>query len=252
VVSRSSRVDEGSSGQGIEMGTRQIVVVGGSHGIGARIVQRCVDSGAGVVTFSRTPGETAGLTGVRHHSVDIVSGAIEKSDLPEVIDGFVYCPGTINLGPLRAVRPNQLRSDYEINVVGAVQTLQAALPGLKRSADASVVMFSSIAVATGLPMHTSVAASKGAIEALVRTWAAELSPKIRVNAIAPALTDTPLAEKFLDRVEKRDAMAAKYPLGRIGTVNDMAAAADFLLTRESSWMTGQILGIDGGMSSVRK
>ncbi|MDA7874652.1 SDR family oxidoreductase [Rubripirellula sp.] len=234
------------------MGIRQIVVVGGSHGIGAGIVRRCVSHGAEVTTFSRTPGETSGLAGVRHHSVDLVSKSIEKSDLPEVIDGFVYCPGTINLGPLRAVKADQLRSDFEINVVGAVQTLQAALSGLKRSTDASVVMFSTIAVATGLPMHTSVAAAKGAIEALVRTWAAELSPKIRVNAIAPALTDTPLAGKFLDRDEKREAMAAKYPLARIGTVDDMAAAADFLLSHESSWMTGQILAIDGGMSAVRK
>jgi NAD(P)-dependent dehydrogenase (short-subunit alcohol dehydrogenase family) len=234
------------------MGKKQIVVVGGSHGIGAGIVRRCLDSGATVTTFSRTAGETASLPGVQHHSVNLVSGTIDASLLPDTIDGFVYCPGTISLGPLRAVKADLLRSDYEINVVGAVGALQAALPGLKRSTEASVVLFSTIAVATGLPMHTSVAASKGAIEALVRTWAAELSPKVRVNAIAPALTDTPLAEKFLDREEKRAVMAAKYPLGRIGTVEDMAAAAEFLLSSDSSWMTGQILGIDGGMSSVRK
>ena len=234
------------------MGTKQVVVVGGSHGIGAGIVQRCIDSGATVTTFSRIAGETADLSGVDHHSVDLSSETIDASVLPETIDGFVYCPGTISLGPLRAVKTEQLRADYEINVVSAVGALQAALPGLKRSTEASVVMFSTIAVATGLPMHTSVAASKGAIEALVRTWAAELSPKIRVNAIAPALTDTPLAQKFLDREEKRAAMAAKYPLGRIGTVDDMSAAAEFLLSSESSWMTGQILGIDGGMSAVRK
>jgi NAD(P)-dependent dehydrogenase (short-subunit alcohol dehydrogenase family) len=94
--------------------------------------------------------------------------------------------------------------------------------------------------------------SKGAIEALVRTWAAELSTKIRVNAIAPALTDTPVAEKFLDRDEKRQAMAAKYPLGRFGTLDDMAAVAMFLLSSESGWVTGQILGVDGGMSATRK
>ena len=234
------------------MGMKQFVVFGGSHGIGAGIVRRCVGSGATVTTFSRTAGETAALPGVQHHCVDLASEAIDASVLPETIDGFVYCPGTINLGPLRAVKADVLRSDYEINVVSAVAALQAALPGLKRAAEASVVMFSTIAVATGLPMHTSVAASKGAIEALVRTWAAELSPKIRVNAIAPALTDTPLAEKFLDRDEKRTAMAAKYPLARIGTVDDMSAAAEFLLSAESGWMTGQVLGIDGGMSAVRK
>ena len=234
------------------MGTRQVVVVGGSHGIGAGIVQRCVDSGAAVTAFSRTAGETADLPGVQHHTVDLASEPIDPTVLPETIDGFVYCPGTISLGPLRAVKADLLRSDFEINVVAAVSSLQAVLPGLKRSSEASVVMFSTIAAATGLPMHTSVAASKGAIEALVRTWAAELSPKIRVNGIAPALTDTPLAAKFLDRDEKRAAMASKYPLGRIGTVADMAAAADFLLSGESSWITGQILGIDGGMSAVRK
>ncbi|MAI71087.1 MAG: oxidoreductase [Rhodopirellula sp.] len=234
------------------METKRVVVVGGSHGIGSGIVRRCLDAGALVTMFSRTAGESAGLEGLQHHPIDLVAESIDPSMLPDTIDGLVYCPGTISLGPLRAVKAELLRSDYELNVIGAVLALQAALPGLKRSSGASVVMFSTIAVSTGLPMHTSVAASKGAIEGLVRTWAAELSPKIRVNAIAPALTDTPLSEKFLDREEKRVAMAAKYPLGRIGTIEDMSAAAEFLLSPDSSWMTGQILGIDGGMSAVRK
>ena len=234
------------------MRTRQIVVVGGSHGIGAGIVRRCLEMEADVTAFSRTPGETAGLTGVRHHTVDVVHGEIDPSFLPDVIDGLVYCPGTINLGPLRVVKEAQLKEDFDVNVLGAVRALQASLQGLKRSGNASVVMFSTIAVATGLPMHTCVAAAKGAIEALTRTWAAELSPKVRVNAIAPALTDTPLAEKFLDSDEKRAAMAAKYPLARIGAVDDIAAAAAYLLSTESSWVTGQVLGVDGGMSSIRK
>jgi 3-oxoacyl-[acyl-carrier protein] reductase len=109
-----------------------------------------------------------------------------------------------------------------------------------------------VAVGQGLPMHTSVAAAKGAIEALVRTWAAELSPAVRVNGIAPALTNTPLAEKFLSSEDKRKAMAARYPLGRFGEIDDIAAATEYLLSEQSSWMTGQVLGVDGGMSTVRK
>ncbi|MGI9473484.1 MAG: SDR family NAD(P)-dependent oxidoreductase [Rubripirellula sp.] len=234
------------------MSPKQIVVVGGSHGIGFGIVQRCLAAGDRVTVLSRTSSELAECPAAQHHALDVTTDDIPSDVLPETIDGLVYCPGSIHLGPVRGVKADQLRKDFELNVVGAVKSLQASLGGLKRAPAASVVMFSTVAVATGLPMHTSVAASKGAIEALTRTWAAELSPQIRVNAVAPALTDTPLAARFLDQGDKRKAMSEKYPLKRIGTVDDIAATASFLLSDQSGWITGQVLAVDGGMSSILK
>ena len=228
----------------------EIVVVGGSHGIGASIARGCAERGARVTVIARTAGEMPSQG--TFMQADAISDELSGLQLPETIDGLVYAPGSINLGPLRSVNLETMRADYELNVLGAVRVMQLALAGLKRSSRASCVFFSTIAVAQGLPMHTSIAAAKGALEALTRTWAAELSPTIRVNCIAPALTDTRLAERLLNTDEKRTAMAAKYPLGRIGHREDIAGAALYLLSAASSWMTGQVLHVDGGMSSVRK
>ena len=129
------------------------------------------------------------------------------------------------------------------------------MPGLKKGAGeqtSSILTFSTVAVGQGMPMHASVAAAKGAIEGLTRSLAADLAPKIRVNCLAPALTETPLASKFFANPESREAMAKKYPLGRTGTTQDLAATARFLLSPEAAWITGQVIGVDGGMSSLRK
>ncbi|QDS86123.1 2,5-dichloro-2,5-cyclohexadiene-1,4-diol dehydrogenase [Rosistilla ulvae] len=234
------------------MQDKNFVIVGGSHGIGAGIVRRCVERGAKVTVLSRGIGELADLPGVRHVPLDVTQRGPTADELPDSIDALAYCPGSINLGPLRSVTEQTLRDDFELNVVGAVRCMQACLAGLKSGASASVVLFSTVAVQQGLAMHTSVAAAKGAIEGLTRTWAAELAPKVRVNCIAPALTATQLSERLLATDEKRQAMAAMYPLGRHGEVDDIAAAAEFLLSDASSWITGQVLGVDGGLSSLRK
>jgi NAD(P)-dependent dehydrogenase (short-subunit alcohol dehydrogenase family) len=171
--------------------------------------------------------------------------------LPSAIDGMAYCPGSINLGPLRGVKHESMLSDYQLNVIGAVKCVQAALGPLKAAPSSSIVFFSTVAVQQGLPMHASVAAAKGALEGLTRSMAAELAPKIRVNCIAPSLTDTPLASKLLSSDEKRAAMGKRHPLGRVGTAEDIAAMAEFLIGDQSPWISGQIMAVDGGMSSLR-
>jgi NAD(P)-dependent dehydrogenase (short-subunit alcohol dehydrogenase family) len=140
--------------------------------------------------------------------------------------------------------------DYNLQVVGAVKAIKQCIPLLKKSEHASIVMFSTVAVQKGFGFHAQVAASKGAIEGLTRSLAAEFAPGIRINAIAPSLTDTPLAEKILNTDQKRTANAERHPLHRVGKPQDIAAMANFLLGEESSWITGQILHVDGGMSSL--
>ena len=235
----------------MNMHQKNFVIVGGSHGIGLGIVRRLVDRGSSVTVLSRTNEQLSGLPSVTHVSCDVTSDEIDSNALPDRIDGLTYCPGSINLGPFRGVKPDQMLEEFRLNVIGGVKCVQAALSGLKAAEQSSVVFFSTVAVAQGLPMHASTAASKGAVEALTRTLAVELAPKIRVNCIAPALTDTPLAARLLSSDEKREAMAARYPLKRIGSVDDIAAAAEYLLGDQAGWITGQVIGVDGGMSTLR-
>jgi NAD(P)-dependent dehydrogenase (short-subunit alcohol dehydrogenase family) len=239
------------------MNGKHFVIIGGSHGIGLGIVKRLLRVGAQVTVVSRTMGSSPDFpdadqaSGLTHVQADVVRDEIEATRLPAVIDGFAYCPGSINLGPFRQMKPEAFVEDFQLNVVGAVKCLQACLPAMKSAPSCSVVLFSTVAVSQGMPMHASVAAAKGAIEGLSRSLAAELAPSIRVNCIAPALTATPLAARFLSTEPKRAAMAEKYPLRRYGEVDDIAAMAEFLLIGESSWITGQVLAVDGGMSSIR-
>ncbi len=164
---------------------------------------------------------------------------------------MVYLPGTISLRPFTRIKPADFIKDYEINLVGAVKIIQQLVPNLKKGGQSSVVLFSTVAVQTGMGFHSLVASSKGAIEGLTKALAAELAPSIRVNCIAPSLTDTPLASGLLSSDEKKEASAQRHPLKTVGTPDQLAATAKFLLTEESSWMTGQILHADGGMGSIR-
>lgn len=227
------------------------VVVGGSRGIGFGIVQKLAADGGNVTVLSRTNDQLGNLPHVQHIQHDVLQDEFPADQLPSSLNGLAYCVGSINLGPVRGLKPDQLVDDFKLNVVGAVKCIQGCLPALKAANTSSVVLFSTVAVSQGLPMHSSVSAAKGAVEGLTRSMAAELAPTIRINCIAPSLTDTPLAEKFLSSEQKRTAMAERHPLKRVGTVVDIANLAHFLLTERSSWMTGQVLGIDGGMSTLR-
>ncbi len=230
------------------------VIAGGSKGIGLELVRLLEPTAARVDVYSRSADELSVSQTVHHHDCDFTQDQIQLDELPETINGIAYCPGSINLRSFRSLKPDDFRNDLEINLIGAVKFLQACMTGLKKGAgDAptSVVLFSTVAVGQGLPMHASIAAAKGAVEGLTRSLAAEWAPKIRVNCLAPALTETPLASRFFATPESREAMAAKYPLGRTGLPQDLASIAKFLLSSESSWITGQVIGVDGGMSSVR-
>ncbi|WP_332911160.1 SDR family oxidoreductase [Algoriphagus boritolerans] len=176
----------------------------------------------------------------------------EIPGLPDVIDGVVYCPGTINLKPFHRISIADFQNELEVNFFGAVRVLQACLKGLKKSSSPAVVLYSTVAVQTGMGFHAGIASAKGAVEGLTRSLAAEWAPsKIRVNAIAPSLTETPLASALLSTPERKEASDKRHPLGRIGTSGDIAEATVFLLSPKSSWMTGQILHIDGGMSNLK-
>jgi NAD(P)-dependent dehydrogenase (short-subunit alcohol dehydrogenase family) len=187
---------------------------------------------------------------VTHIQFDATTDTLDTSKLPEVIDGLVYCPGSINLRPFRGLKPEAFEQDLQINFISLVKVIQSVLPNLTASNQSSIVLFSSVAASMGMPFHTSVAAAKGAIEGFAKAFAAEYAPKIRVNVIAPSLTDTPLAEKFLSNDDKKEKSAQRHPLKRVGTSEDMAQMASFLLSEKSSWISGQILHVDGGMSTL--
>ncbi|MFN3191916.1 MAG: SDR family NAD(P)-dependent oxidoreductase [Aureliella sp.] len=234
--------------------SKNIVVVGGTRGIGRDIVRRRIEAGDSVTVLSRSDAGleelAAGL--VQHISCDVTTDDVDSITLSDRVDGLVYCPGSINLRSFTSLKPQQFRDDFELNVLGAVRCIQAASKALKASSAASIVLFSTVAVQQGMFAHASIAAAKGAIEGLTRTLAAELAPSVRVNCLAPALTETSLTERFFSTPDKAAALAEKYPMGRTGKPSDLGAMASFLLSDESSWMTGQVIGVDGGMSSLRR
>lgn len=225
---------------------KRILVVGGSHGIGSALLQQLQQEGHELINFSRTAPEVGGVT---HHTVDLLTDELPELEGP--LDGIAYCPGSINLKPFKALKMEHFQEDLQINFLSAVKLLKKYEKNLKSSEKASVVLFSTVAVGTGMPFHASIAAAKGAVEGLGRSLAAEWAPKVRVNVIAPSLTDTRLAERLLRNDRQRDAAVERHPLKSIGQTDDMASMATFLLTDKSNWMTGQVLHVDGGMSSIR-
>ena len=223
---------------------KNIVLVGGNSGIGKAVASQLQENGATIFSYSRTGEGTA--------AVDFSTDFEELPGLPEIIDGVVYCPGTINLKPFHRISIADFKQEMEVNFYGAIRLLQACLKGLKKSSSPSVVLYSTVAVQTGMGFHAGIASAKGAVEGLTRSLAAEWAPnKIRVNAIAPSLTETPLASALLSTPEKKEASDKRHPLGRVGRPEDIAEATVFLLSEKSSWMTGQILHLDGGMSHLK-
>ncbi|MDZ7597734.1 MAG: SDR family oxidoreductase [Desulfobacterales bacterium] len=231
---------------------KNYLVVGGSSGIGFELTRRLSGDGHSVTVLSRSPGQSTELQGVRHVKFDATLDEFPADALPDRLSGLAYCPGTIRLRPFGRLTAEDFLTDYRINLLGAVKTIHSCLAPLKKADQpGAIVLFSTVAVQTGMPFHASIASAKGAVEGLTRSLAAELAPRVRVNAVAPSLTDTPLAEALLADDAKRQAAADRHPLKRIGTSRELAGVAYFLLSDAASWMTGQIVSVDGGMAAVR-
>jgi 3-oxoacyl-[acyl-carrier protein] reductase len=234
------------------MKQKHILIIGGTSGIGKSIAEEQLRLNHRVTIISRGiyPNPFEDLNINLHHADLSQSNVI----LPEVnipVDGLVYCPGTINLKPFKMLKDEDFMNDLNVNLLGAVKSFRFYLPRLLESEKASVVLFSTVAVQTGMPYHSSVAAAKGAVEGFGRALAAEFAPRIRVNVIAPSITKTPLASRLLNTDEKIQAAASRHPLNKIGDPEDAASLASFLLSDQSTWITGQILKIDGGMSVIK-
>jgi len=227
------------------------LIVGGSSGIGYEVVKKLASAGNKIYVMSRDPKKTEISDNITKITYDITNIDEEFPSVEEPLKGLVYCPGTINLKPLKSLKSKDFTDDFNVNALGAIRTIQNYLPNLSKERNSSIVMFSTVAVQTGMAYHASVAMAKGAVEGLTKSLAAELAPNIRVNAIAPSITDTPLAERLLSTDEKRNASAKRHPLNKIGNPEEIANAVQFLLSDESSWITGQILKIDGGISSIK-
>lgn len=228
---------------------KNYLVIGGSSGIGKEISELLSNEN---IVFSTSRNEiNESNENIRHIKYDVLEDELDPELLPDQIDGFVYCPGTINLRPFRSLKLETFRSDLELNLIGAIKTLQIILPRLQQSPSSSIIFYSTVAVKTGMPFHSSVSSSKSALEGLTKSLAAEFAPKIRVNCIAPSIVNTPLANKFLNTEDKIEKAAARHPLNKIGTAKEIAQLTQYLLDDKSKWITGQIINIDGGISSVK-
>ena len=222
---------------------KTFLFIGANSDVAIETKKQLEVQGNSVVGVSRQPIDTF---------PDVLIGNPVSNELPEIdgnIDGLVYFPGSITLKPFRSLKQSDFQNEFEINVLGAINAIQKYSPKLTEGA--SIVLFSTVAVQVGMPFHTAVSVAKGAVEGLTRALAAEFGPKIRVNCIAPSLTNTKMAEKFLSTSEKVEAAGQRHPLKKVGQPEDLANAVIFLLNDSSRWMTGQIVHVDGGMSTLK-
>ena len=223
-------------------------MIGGSYGIGLPLV-KILNKEFNVHVACRTNDQLQSEN-VNFIKFDALNDEFDNSLIPDQIHGFVYLPGSINLRPFKGLSVEAFKQDLEINLISLIKVLKTVMPKLVAADNSSIVLMSTVAVQRGMPFHSSVSASKGAIEGLTKSLAAEYAPKIRVNAVAPSIVDTPLAKRFLNNDLKIEKSAQKHPMKRVGNSADIAETINFLLSEKSSWMTGQIIGVDGGTSTL--
>lgn len=225
---------------------KTIIVIGGSKGIGKAIVTKLLTH-TKVINISRTTPEydNANLT---HFSCDVT-----KDELPEIdiADGLVYCPGSINLKPISRLSIDDFKNDFEINVLGAVKAIQKYLPILKNGTQPAILLFSTVAAKLGMPFHASIATAKSGVEGLVKSLGAELAPTIRVNAIAPTVTDTDLASKLLRNDKMIENITERHPLKKFLNPDEVASMAEFLLSNNAASLSGQVFEMDCGIVSFK-
>ncbi len=227
---------------------KNYVVIGASSGIGRSLAAK-LGTGGNQVTGTYCQSKVDSADFVLHH-LDVLSDNLDLSFAPETLHGLAYCPGTIHLKPFGRITPQDFVADFQLQLVGAVKVIQQLIPNLKRG-NGAVVLYSTVAVQSGFSFHSQVASSKGAVEGLTKSLAAEYAPTLRFNCIAPSLTQTPLAAKLLTNEERIKANDERHPMKRIGQPEDIASLSAFLLSDESSWITGQVIHVDGGMSTLK-
>jgi len=229
--------------------TKNILIIGASSDIGLEISKLASADGHNIYATSRDDANANNFDNFiqldPNKSLDVLD------DLPEDIDGLVYCPGTINLRSLQRLTLEDIKNEMEVNFYGAFNIIKKVLPNLKKNDGASVVLFSTVAVKTGMPMHSSIAAAKGALEGLAKSLAAELAPRVAINCVAPSIVDTKLAANILSTDERKQASADRHPLKTIGSINSIANSAYFLLQAKENWISGQIFRPDGGLSALK-
>ncbi|UEG55088.1 SDR family oxidoreductase [Mucilaginibacter daejeonensis] len=236
----------------MDLNGKNYLVAGASSSIASSLITSLTEQGAKVYAISRKRSDNW-PEGIEFLEADPTKDIADiNSFLPEQLHGLVYCAGSINLKPFARVSDNDLMNDLEINALGAIRITRPVVRQLKAAGGSSVVFISSVAANTGMPYHTSIATAKGALEGFAIALAAELaSQQIRVNVVAPSLTDTPLASNLLNSDDKKEASGKRHPLGRYGQPHDISSAIQFLLSDDSSWITGQTLAVDGGMGKLR-
>ena len=232
------------------MSKKTYLIIGGSSGISQSLVQELSPEATVIATSRKDTNISGAERTLRYEAKD--QQPLDLSGLDH-LDGLVYCPGSINLKPFKSLKVEDFLKDYEVNFLGAVQAIKSALPLLlKGSTVPSIVLFSTVATRIGMPYHASISSAKAAIEGLGISLAAELAPKVRVNIIAPSLTDTPLAESLLNNEVKIKAAQERHPLKQVGDPQDIAKLIKWILSDDAKFLTGQVIPYDGGMSSIAK
>lgn len=225
---------------------KRILIVGGSSGIGKALLQEKLKNSI-VYNISRNPPDIS-HSNFNHYSVDIL-----KDALPEIenIDALIYCPGSINLKPIQSLHIDDFRNDFEINVIGAVKVIQKYLPILKKGKNPSIVLFSTVAAKLGMPFHASIAASKSAVEGIVKSLGAELAGQVRINAVAPTIIETPLSASILRNDKMRETIKERHPMKNYLQSQEVAQMADYLISDSASSISGQVFVMDYGLVSFK-